>query len=306
MTAATGSVVLRVALPSDLASLRITVSQSQYGPGDVGGVFANDVPSAVAFVVERTGATAPVGRLLAVSGVASSLAVDGEVGPAVASVLAQEGLAVQAARLAARCWAADDRDVAWLGDIYYIALLPQVGDLAPEDRVDLIRAMRRRAAQDADTDPGHAGPAHCNLASCLNAFGLTWEALEAMDAAVALDRRYARRDYFYRERGGLRWTAGGHADAAADYRTALALGGDPGEIVPLLADALIHAGEYAAAGDVLDDWEPTGHDHDRMAVVMRTAVGEILATTGTGRQDRTPAAGTGRSPARWRSCSRSE
>lgn len=109
--------VLRAALPSDLASLRVTLGDRGYSAGDGVGRLADDVLTAVAFVVERTGAIGPAGRLLAVSAEASSLTSNGDVAFACASVMAQEGLARPAARLAMRCWASADPDERDLGDM---------------------------------------------------------------------------------------------------------------------------------------------------------------------------------------------
>ncbi len=53
--------ILRSALPSDLASLRAVVPADLYGPGDAAGLLADDILVAVAFVVERTGAVAVAG-----------------------------------------------------------------------------------------------------------------------------------------------------------------------------------------------------------------------------------------------------
>jgi tetratricopeptide (TPR) repeat protein len=281
--------VLRVALPSDLASLRVTLGEGEYSARDVAGRLTDDVLTAVGFVIEGTGATGPAGRLFAVSAESSSLTSIADVAFACASVMEQEGLARPAARLAMRCWASADPDQRELGDVYYLALLPHLGALTAGDRDEFVDAMERRAAAYADAAPGRAGPAHYNLGKCLNALGRMGEALDAMDAAVTLDRRYTRRGYFFRERGGMRWSAGGFADAAEDYRTALGLGDDPGELLPLLADALLHAGEYAAAQDAVAGWSPTGHDHDRMATILRTAVAELMSVVGLESQDRSAA-----------------
>lgn len=285
--------VLRVALPSDLASLRVTLGEPKYSAPDVPGRLTDDVLTAVGFVVEQTGATGPAGRLFAVSAEASSLTSIPDVALSCASVMAHEGLARPASRVAMRCWASAVPDEHQLGDVYYLALLPHLGELTPGDQDEFVDAMQRRAAADAGAAPGHAGPAHYNLGKCLNALGRTEEALDAMDAAAALDPRYTRRDYFFRERGGMRWSAGEFEDAAEDYRTALGLGADPGELVPLLADALLHAGKYAAAQDALAGWSPTGHDHDRLATVLRTAVGELRSVVGLDSQDRSAATEAG-------------
>jgi hypothetical protein len=282
--------VLRAALPSDLATMRAVLPAGLYGPGDVEGLLADDVLVAVAFVVERTGATATAARLLDVSAPQSFLPSLPDVALPVSAVLAEEGLARAAQRLAVRQWAFDDPDGRDVGDFYYQALLHQVGDLRPDDLDELINAMRRRADTEGSSPaPRRAGRAHYNLAQVLNATGRTPQALNAMDAALEHDPGYGQRGYFYRERGGMRWHTGRYADAAEDYRRALALAGDAGELVPLLADTLLYEGQYAEAAQVLEQWAPTGHHLDGLALLVRMAVTEVRAVTGLDSQERVPA-----------------
>lgn len=114
------------------------------------------------------------------------------------------------------------------------------------------------------------------------------EALEEMDAALEHDPGYGQRGYFYRERGGMRWHIGRYTDAAEDYRRALALTGDAGELMPLLADTLLYAGQYAEAAQLLEQWAPTGHHLDGLALLVRMAVTEVRAVTGLDSQEREP------------------
>ena len=282
--------VVRAALPSDLASLRVILPEDLYRSQDLAGQFMDDVLTAVAFVVERSGATGAAARLLEVSAEGSILSSMLEVALTAASVMAEQGLARPASRLAMRSWSSDDADDRDLGDFYYWALLDQINELSTGDRIELVEAMRRRAAtEETFGDPRRAGTAHYNLARCLGASNRTTEALDEMDATVELDLSYGGREYFFRERGGMRWDLGRHGEAADDYRRALSLSGDPGELVPLLADALLYAGRYAEAERALDGWSPSGHDLDRLAVLVRVVVAELRAVTGIDVQNRSSA-----------------
>lgn len=283
--------ILRVALPSDLASIRAVLPANLYGPGDAADLLADDVLVAVAFVVERTGAVAVAGRLLGPSAAGSVLISIPDVALSAASVLADQDLARLALRLALRRWGADDPAERDLGDIYYRALLHQLDGLTVSEREELVNRMRRRAdAERSSPNPRRAGRGHYNLAQVLNATGRTSEALDAMDLALRYDPGYAGRDYFFRERGGMRWQDGRYGDAADDYRQALRLGADAGELVPLLADALLYGGRYAETEAVLADWLPAGHHLDGLAVLVRVAVAEVRAVTELDIQERKAAA----------------
>lgn len=281
--------VLRAALPSDLATVRVVLPSDLYGPSDVGGLVADDVLVAVAFVVERTGAGGVAARLLQASAPGSVLAALPDVVLPISAVLAEQGLARTAQRLALRQWRSDDPEGRDIGDRYYTAIVHQIDGLQPDERTELIEAMRRRAAAElAASLPRRAGRAFYNLAQVLNP-RWTPEALDAMDRALEHDPGYGQRDYFYRERGGMRWQIGRYLEAAQDYRRALDLSGDAGELVPLLADTLLYAGHYLEAAQVLEQWTPTGHHLDGLARLIRVAVAEVRAVTGLDAQDRDPA-----------------
>lgn len=283
--------VLRVALPVDVASVRVTLPARIYeGQDNNRGLLACDVFVAIAFVLSRTGATSLAARLLAGTARRSRLSLLPEMAGHLADVMNEHGLADEALAVALLLWDSDDQHLRDLADVYYSPVLWDLRRISSDCREVLVAHMRSRAdAELSSTKPRRAGRAYYNLAQTLNALGRTAEAVDCLGVALAYDSGYANRDYFFRERGGFQWSLGRYAAAADDYQSALYAGADPSEVTPLLADALLYAGLYERALSVLDSWSPTGHDLDRLAALDILAVGELIRVTGVVEQNRRPA-----------------
>ena len=282
--------MLRVALPVDVASVRVTLPARAYEGQDNRDLLACDVLVVVAIVLSRTGATSLAARLLAGTARRSLLSHLPDMARHLADVMDEHGLVDEALAIARRLWGSDDQHVRDVADVYYYPVLWDLRRISSDGRDMLVAQMRSRAdAELSSTNPRRAGRVYYNLAQTLNALGRTGEAVDCLDLALAYDPGYAHRDYFFRERGGFQWSLDRYAAAADDYQSALHAGADPSEVTPLLADALLHAGRYERALSVLAGWSPTGHDLDRLAALDILAVGELSRVTGVAEQNRRPA-----------------
>jgi tetratricopeptide (TPR) repeat protein len=135
---------------------------------------------------------------------------------------------------------------------------------------DLVQLYKNRLSLELQQDfPSRAGTAAYNLGVVHNARGEIDEAIDCYSTAVRHNPGYLQRDYFLRERGGMLWQRSRYVEAVDDYRQALDMGADAAELVPLLADAYLYAGQYAKAGAVLKDWTYTGTRLDRLVSVVK-------------------------------------
>ena len=279
--------VLRVALPVDVASVRVTLPARAYEGQDNRDLLACDVFVALAFVLSRTGATSLAARLLAGTARRSLLSSLPDMAGHLADVMDEHCLVDEALAVDLLLWDSDDQHLRDVADVYYSPVLWDLRRISSDGRDVLVAHMRSRAdAELSSTNPRRAGRAYYNLAQTLNALGRTAEAVDCLGVALAYDPGYANRDYFFRERGGFQWSLDRYAAAADDYQSALHVGADPSEVTPLLADALLYAGRYERALSVLAGWSPTGHDLDRLAALDILAVGELIRVTDVVEQNR--------------------
>lgn len=284
--------VLRASLPIDVASVRVTMPTDAYaGPQDQAAlsILASDVLVAIAVALERTGARGPAARLLDGVARASSIATSPELAQTIAELLDDQEMAAEALALAVRLMTAEESDARDAGDVYLCAALQHLDRVDKPSVTQLVDRMRQRAHQErASGNPRRAGRTHYNISQVLGSIGERETMLPELDAALVHDPGYKEREYFFRERGGVRWDVGDHLGAADDYRRALELGADPGELRPLLTDTLMWAGHYSEASDVLASWTPTGHRLDRLAGLDGIALTEIKRLTGLAEQERRP------------------
>ena len=278
--------VIRVALPVDVASLRMAFANELYEGDDGLGRLACDVLVGVAFVLSRTGATTMAARLVKDAARGSVLATQREVAEVLSAVMFEHDMTDEAEELAAALMLASDPDLRDVGDVYWAATRTHASK-DPDRMLDVLE--RRVRLEETSPNPRRAGRVHYNSANLLMSLGRLTRAAAEFGLALLFDPGYAERSYFYRERGGVLWLLDRFEEAACDYEDALRTGADPGEVRPLLADAYKHAGMYAAALDVLRGWEPTGHDLDRLAYLNRVALTELLDVVGLEEQTRRPA-----------------
>ena len=287
------SSVLRASVPIDVASVRVTMPTDAYAEHQGRAaldVMASDVLVAMAVVLGRTGARAPAARLL--DGVArrSRIALVPEVAQEIGALVADHELVDEAVALSLGLMNAEDAAVRDASDTYLRIVVQHLDRVDESACLSLVEQMRQRARQErSSSNPRRAGRVHYNIATVLGGLGERAALLPELDAALALDPGYRDRDYFFSERGGIRWEIGDHLGAAEDYRRALQLGADPAGLKPLLIDALMWAGRYSEASEVLAGWVPSGHRLDRLALLDGVVLSEVARTVGLARQDRRPA-----------------
>ncbi len=246
--------MLRVALPVDVASVRVTLPARAYEGQDNRDLLACDVLVVVAIVLSRTGATSLAARLLAGTARRSLLSHLPDMARHLADVMDEHGLVDEALAIARRLWGSDDQHVRDVADVYYYPVLWDLRRISSDGRDMLVAQMRSRAdAELSSTNPRRAGRVYYNLAQTLNALGRTGEAVDCLDLALAYDPGYAHRDYFFRERGGFQWSLDRYAAAADDYQSALHAGADPQRGDPTagrrtLARRPVRAGAVRARG----------------------------------------------------------
>lgn len=287
------SSVLRASVPIDVASVRVTMPDDAYGEHRAQALpdaLASDVLVAMAVALERTGARAPAARLL--DGVArhSWIAAMPDPADVLSALLDEHELVEEAVALSLRLTTADDSATRDVSDAYLRVVVQHLERVDEVVLVALADQMRRRARLElSSNDPRRAGRVHYNLTKVLGGLGERAALLPEFDAALARDPGYQDREYYFRERGGVRWDAGDYLGAAEDYRQALQLGADPAWLQPLLVDALLWAGRYAEASEVFAGWRPSDHPLDRLALLDGVVVSEVVRTTGLAQQDRRPA-----------------
>lgn len=285
-----GHTVVEAVLPVEVSSLRLVLPGSRYGRNGGLDLLGNDLLVAVAFLLARVGATAVAAELLRGTARRSLLAHLPDLSEFLADVMEEHNLVEEATALVLQLL--DEQDAAHRdgGDSYYGVVLRNVGKLSKQGQDELLDHMRRRAELELSCEePKRGGRAYYNLGQTLNALGRTNEAIAQFELAKIHDPGYEDRDYFFRERGGFLWSLGMYEQAADDYVRSLELGGDPRELLPLLADALLYAGQYGKARLTLEQWSPSGHELDRLAALDLLALDEIDRVTGLTQQSRQPA-----------------
>jgi len=187
--------VLRVALPVDVASVRVTLPAREYEGQNNRDLLACDILVAVAIVLSRTGATSLAARLLAGTARRSFLSHLPDMARHLADVMDEHGLVDEALAIALHLWGSDDQHLRDLADVYYSPVLRDLRRLSSDGPDVLVAQMRSRAdAELLSTNPRRAGRAYYNLAQTLNALGRAGEAVDCLDLALAYDPGYAHRD----------------------------------------------------------------------------------------------------------------
>lgn len=167
-------------------------------------------------------------------------------------------------------------------DIYLPPTIRYATSLSAKDFERYAARIREVVA----ADPDDAARRAFNLAGLHRNRNEHQEAVELFDMARSLEPHYASDPILHRARGGSLWDLGRYDESAAAYRHALGLGYDAHEIRPLLADSLIHAGRYAEAQEVLQEWQPRGKESDRLGLLRQEALREIVDVLGITQQDR--------------------
>jgi tetratricopeptide (TPR) repeat protein len=133
-----------------------------------------------------------------------------------------------------------------------VALVEGMNDEAV--RLGMEDHLRKRVAREAAAgDSVQLGTVHYNLANWLRGQGRRREALRHYRRAAQAHPAYAERDYYYRDIGAVLFNEGFYRAAARFYAEAVRLGG-PAAWKALQADALLFAGSFDAARDMLKSY----------------------------------------------------
>lgn len=112
------------------------------------------------------------------------------------------------------------------------------------------------------------------------------EALELFEIAASKQRAYLRDPLYFRFIGASHWDLQQYEQSVSAYESALSLGFDPYELLPLLADSLMYAGRYSDARRVLADWQPKGRESDKLGVLRQVMLRQLVDVLGIDSQDR--------------------
>jgi tetratricopeptide (TPR) repeat protein len=151
-----------------------------------------------------------------------------------------------------------------IGDMYLAPLLDLAPAIPEDEFIECSDTIR--AAIKATVDGGRR--IH-NLAQLHKARGDYETAAALLVEAGTLAIGYRTNPRYLRHLGACEWELGRYDDAAAHYAEARTHGYDPNELLPLLADALMHAGHYAQARQALNEWAPVGHRDDRLGILRQ-------------------------------------
>lgn len=140
-----------------------------------------------------------------------------------------------------------ERFGAWPSDAFVLAAFSTGPSWTVGERSFYLAYRRDRLAKAQESgDAGELAMAHYNLGNAQR-HERTWRAaLRNYRLAGKHDPLYRRRDYYWRELGGICFEAQQYRAAARFYRRAYRLRRTV-SLLPLLADALLHSGEYSAA-----------------------------------------------------------
>jgi tetratricopeptide (TPR) repeat protein len=160
-----------------------------------------------------------------------------------------------AERLEERAEADEDlQPISWL---FTFPALSQADSLPPHIERDA-RAFYLRRIERAERKGGKdAATAHYNLARHFMNVHRGRDAFRHFRRAARFDPSYLRKDYFCHEMAGCLFEAGFYRISAAYYRQAIENGAS-GLTLALHGDALMAAGEYAAAIRAFGDYEHQG------------------------------------------------
>lgn len=169
---------------------------------------------------------------------------------------------------------------------YQLMLFDLIAEVSAEAFDEFSDAARRAAAAEAKSSKWNAGRQLYNLGHLHKARRDYAGAAALFREAAALDPRYAGDAAWSRHLGSCEWELGEYAESVTHYRAALEQGYDAQELLPLLADSLMYAGEYGEAVAVLADWTPAGNEGDRLGIIRRSILGHIVEVVGLTQQTR--------------------
>lgn len=213
--------------------------------------FPHDVLTAASVVLAVAGHSSVAAEIGAKHLDKSSLWQSPEIVFAILGALSRAGRVTDALELGNRLLESTDK----ASLVQFVALpvlinSPSLSGSEVESWRHLMRSVIERAQQAGDE--AAAATAHYNLGNHLRSRGYpdSRAALKQYRLAAKFDPNYRRRDYFWKELAGILFGLKRFGPSARAYQRAVDLGA-AGQCVALLADALMFAGKYRQAQEIL-------------------------------------------------------
>lgn len=216
---------------------------------------AANIPVALAHALTTIGQTNIAAQLALHSAVGSALIGDPECCMTLAGAFFRSQRLVEALRLIDQLDATGEPAQAAASYFLTSVLLAKGPNLDAEEQAlakEVARARYQRRLEhgraiDAGTEAYNTAMLHKRLRELEEA--LLW-----FEEAKTLEPRYLERGYFHRDKAGVLFGLGDFTRAEASYLRALELGGVDGVTEALAADAMLFAGNYAAAERAFADF----------------------------------------------------
>lgn len=207
-----------------------------------------------------------------------------------APALFESGNLVKMFELASRFAPVDDSRARGVAEIYHLFMLQSISGIPEVDFTEFCASSIDVIETESSRDPRSAGHRMYNLGHMYLARSEFSRALERFDRAVQLEGRYASDTEFNRSVARAAFGAGEFLRAAENYeffvRNSTA-GID--DVIPLAADSLMYAGEFARAETVMGTWTPGAGDVPRVGWLRGPMLEVIRVELGISSQIRRPA-----------------
>lgn len=239
-----GSIALsREAITVDLQGAASFTIHYREGDADLDAYgLAHDAATALALLLDHIGQLVPAARILADSAEHSAAIRSPDMAQRVGSILIRSGRSEAAIELSTLL--SEDEDSFLSAAVLHLPLLVSRSSLSEDEKTKIASRLLEQADVLASSGPRQsAAAAYRNAGSWFDASSCHSEALAALDRAAELDPGYSERAYFHRERGGSLFLLGEYGQASEAYARALEIGEDQ-RVLPLYADALLHAGRF--------------------------------------------------------------
>lgn len=275
----------RVSL-ADVASATIHVEPSLRSTGWL----APNLAVALALTLTNIGQTNIAAQLTATCGDQADLLTDPECCLVLAGAFFRSRRVPEALRLLDRLDASGQWPRELASYLLMSALLARGSNLTTEERelAEQVVGARLQRRIDRRDLPSAASEAY-NLAMLYKRTLQLEKAQAAFERAAELDPTYLGRGYYHADLAGALFGQQHYATAAEHYSRAIELGAEP-YVEALAADALIYAGRYREAIDLLTPYlEPVGEASPEDAEWrLKKAVIPLLIDVGGESQDREP------------------
>lgn len=292
LAAPEGRPLIRLEVGPDMMRARLapditTVTLHEYAPARQ--TFLDDALLAMAILLSNVGWNVEAARLLTLVNPTLQAIWLPEIAPRVADILIKSEKFDTLLSIGSTLTSSPRPEPREAGVLFLACAQSMLELLTTRQQKRLMKALSLLARLESSSEaPARAGVHYYNAGQAHNILGNWMKAAEMYKRAEATDARYAQRGYFHSEYAGILWKAGLYTGAATRYERALSLGGDPGEIEPLLVESYMWAGEYAKGLHLAEKWKPRSGPLNHLATVNRIALRMVVNTAGLDAQNRRP------------------